>query len=245
MQIHHLDCAPVRPYFPPVASSTVCTLLRAEGELILIDTGFGTQDFAAPSLKIRLFTTLMRSRRDPAQSARHRIAALGYRPEDVGHILVTHLHLDHSGGLPDFPAASVHVTRAEYEAALNPRGMRRLFYAQAHWKHGPRWRIHESFAPQAWFGFDAIQVREIQSARVVMVSLPGHSPGHVGVAVQTPGAWLFHCGDALPFGGLESPAPDSISQAVCGPHIGRIRGLAEEHAGEVEVVSSHGPPRAG
>jgi hypothetical protein len=71
MRIHHLDCAPVRPYFPPVASSTVCTLVRAEGELILIDTGFGTQDFAAPSLKMRLFSALMRSRRDPAQTARN------------------------------------------------------------------------------------------------------------------------------------------------------------------------------
>jgi glyoxylase-like metal-dependent hydrolase (beta-lactamase superfamily II) len=243
MRIYHLDCGPVRPYFPPVASSTLCTLVRAGDELILIDTGLGTRDLAAPSLKMALFLALMRSRRNPAQTAIHQVAALGYRPEDVTHILVTHLHLDHSGGLPDFPDALVHVTRAEYEGATNPRGVRRLFCEQAHWQHGPRWRIHDEVEPEAWFGFDAIEVREIQSARVLMIPLMGHSPGHVGVAIETPDGWLVHCGDALPFGGLDSPAPDAISRLGCGPHIDRLRRLAAEQAGEIEIISSHGPPR--
>jgi glyoxylase-like metal-dependent hydrolase (beta-lactamase superfamily II) len=246
MQLHHLDCAPVRPYFPPVASSTLCTLVHTDDELILIDTGFGVQDCLDPSIRMRLFTALMRSSRDRAQTARRQIAVLGLRPEDVTHILVTHLHLDHSGGLPDFPGAIVHVSRAEYEAAAHPLGVRKLFYEQAHWRHGPRWRIHDEaeVEPGSWFGFDALQVQEIGSARVLMVPLVGHSPGHVGVAVQTAGGWMFHCGDALPFGGLESPAPDSISSLVIGPHIDRIRRLAEQHAGEIDVICSHMPPQA-
>jgi glyoxylase-like metal-dependent hydrolase (beta-lactamase superfamily II) len=217
MHIHQLDCAPVRPYFPPVASSTLCTLVEAGDELILVDTGLGTRDLAAPSTEMRLFTALMRSPRDPAHTAYYQIAALGYRPADVTHILVTHLHLDHSGGLPDLPAALVHVTRAEYESATSPRGVRRLFYEQAHWEHGPRWRIHEEVAQEAWFDFDATEIREIQAAPVVMVPLAGHSPGHVGVAVETSSGWLLHCGDALPFGGLKSDAPDSLAAAGCGP----------------------------
>jgi glyoxylase-like metal-dependent hydrolase (beta-lactamase superfamily II) len=183
----------------------------------------------------------MRSPQDPVHTAYHQIAALGHKPADVKHILVTHLHLDHSGGLPDFPDALVHVTRAEYEAAVNPRGVRRLFYEQTHWQHGPRWRIHEEVDSEAWFGFDAVEIREIESTRVVMVPLFGHSPGHVGVAVETPAGWLFHCGDALPFGGLDSDAPDSLASAGCGPHIDRLRRLAEEHTGEIEILSSHLP----
>jgi glyoxylase-like metal-dependent hydrolase (beta-lactamase superfamily II) len=245
MNIHHLDCAPVDPYFPPLASSTLCTLVHARGELSLIDTGLGTQDFAAPSLKMRAFLALMRSRRDSAETAIHQIAALGYRTGDLKHILVTHLHLDHSGGLPDFPDALVHVTRAEYEAATNPRGVRRLFYEQPRWQHGPRWRIHEAAEPGRWFGFDAIEVREIRSARVLMIPLVGHSPGHVGVAVATPDGWLLHCGDALPFGALDSDAPDSMARAGCGPHIDRIRRLATELPDKIDILCSHVPPRAG
>ena len=37
-----------------------------------------------------------------------------------------------------------------------------------------------------------------------MVPLVGHTPGHTGVAVETAKGWLLHCGDALPFGGLDS-----------------------------------------
>jgi glyoxylase-like metal-dependent hydrolase (beta-lactamase superfamily II) len=65
----------------------------------------------------------------------------------------------------------------------------------------------------------------------------------VGVAVETSSGWLLHCGDALPFGGLDSPAPDPISRAGCGPHIDRIRWLAEERAGKIEILCSHLPLR--
>lgn len=36
-----------------------------------------------------------------------------YRIEDVRHIVLTHLDLDHAGGLPDFPHAKVHVHATE------------------------------------------------------------------------------------------------------------------------------------
>ncbi|MGD2166036.1 MAG: MBL fold metallo-hydrolase [Anaerolineae bacterium] len=231
----------MRPYLPPVASSTLCLLVQGQDGLILVDTGLGTRDCTAPSLKMRIFRALMRSPRGLSHTAHQQIVELGLRPADVNHILVTHLHLDHSGGLPDFPDAVVHTTRPEYEAATTPIGVRRLYYEQAHWRHGPRWRLHGDVQPRAWFGFDAIEVREIGSPRVLLVPLPGHSPGHAGVAVETDEGWLFHCGDALPFGGLESPAPDGISSLGCGPHIARIRRFAEEHPDQVEVVSSHAP----
>jgi glyoxylase-like metal-dependent hydrolase (beta-lactamase superfamily II) len=240
-KLYHLDCGPVRPLFPPVASSTLCTLVHAAGELILVDTGLGTRDLAAPSAKMRVFTALMRAKRDVANTAYHQIQALGYRPTDVRHILCTHLHLDHNGGLPDFPDVLVHVYRPEHEAATGARGLRSLFYEPRHWEHGPRWRLHQDVEQDGWFGFDAIEVREIASTRVLMIPLVGHSPGHSGVAIQVQGGWVFHCGGALPFGGLDSEAPDWISSRVIGPHAERIRRLAREHRGEIQVVNSHMP----
>ncbi|MFE9708342.1 MBL fold metallo-hydrolase [Streptomyces sp. NPDC005930] len=41
---------------------------------------------------------------DEEETAVRQIARLGHRPSDVRHIIVTHLDVDYSGDLPDFPA---------------------------------------------------------------------------------------------------------------------------------------------
>jgi glyoxylase-like metal-dependent hydrolase (beta-lactamase superfamily II) len=241
MELHHLDCAPLRPLLPPFAVTTLCTLADTGSELFLVDTGLGTRDFAAPSAKMRIFTALTRAGHDVSHTAVRQIEALAYEPRDVKHILITHLHLDHSGGLPDFPQATVHVYGPEYRAAIRPSGLQRLAYDPGHWRHGPRWRVHEAVEREAWFGFDAIEVSEIASATVLMIPLVGHSPGHVGVAIRTERSWLLHCGSAFPPGGFASTVPAWIVSAARSPHIRRLRRLPREHGGQVQIIRSHVP----
>lgn len=245
MKLHHLDCAPLRPLLPPLAVTTWCTLADTGSELILVDTGLGTGDCRAPSAKMRVFKALTRAGNDLTNTAVRQVSALGYSASDVKHILVTHLHLDHSGGLPDFPHALVHVYRPEYRSAIRPGGLQRLAYDPRHWRHGPRWRVHEEVEAGAWFGFDAIEINEIESARVLMIPLIGHSPGHVGVAIGTERDWLLHCGSASPPGGFELLTPDGIVSVTRGPHRSRLRRLASEHAGEVRIIHSHVPLKTG
>jgi glyoxylase-like metal-dependent hydrolase (beta-lactamase superfamily II) len=83
---------------------------------------------------------MMRPRLDPAETAVRRIAALGYRPADVRHVVLTHLDPDHAGGIADFPGATVHVTAAAYRAAT---AAERYRYRRRQWAHGTRWRLHE------------------------------------------------------------------------------------------------------
>jgi glyoxylase-like metal-dependent hydrolase (beta-lactamase superfamily II) len=45
------------------------------------------------------------------------VIGLGYQPQDVRHIVLTHLDLDHVGGLRDFPHAEVHVYAEELDNA--------------------------------------------------------------------------------------------------------------------------------
>ncbi len=84
-----------------------------------------------------------------------------------------------------------------------------------------------------------------------MVPLRGHSTGHVGIAVRTPERWLLHCGDAY-FHHEEVATPGScpvglrLFQTVVGHdhrlrrhNQERLRELAREHAGEVELICSH------
>ncbi len=249
-QIHYLDCAPMRPYWPAIEAATCCLLVETDDGLLLVDTGFGRNDYLQPSRVMRNFQRLLRAPRQLEDTACEQVKRLGYDPGDVRHIVMTHLHLDHAGGLPDFPEAQIHIFRPEYEAAMQTeRGFWEMFFRPEHWAHGPHWVFHDretriwndEVERKTWYGFEAIQLEGI-SPRVALIPLTGHTPGHCGVAVETLSGWVLHCGDALPYGGPVNVPPEWFSSLLIGDHGPRLRALAAEHGDEVLLLSAHLPP---
>lgn len=240
-RIHHLNCGTLRPYIPRIKAVVYCLLLETDEGLVLVDTGFGTRDYTAPTRLMRAFTALLRVPGDLDETAARQVVRLGFATADVKHIICTHLHLDHAGGLADFPHAHVHVYRPEYEAAMHPRGWMGPFYIQQHWAHGPHWVIHE-LAGEKWFDFEGIAI----SDDLWLIPLPGHTPGHCGVAVKSGSGWLLHCGDAAsPFVKQTDPnrqdtrRPSRIVEKLVGPHVPRLRHFAQAHGDAVRLISGH------
>jgi glyoxylase-like metal-dependent hydrolase (beta-lactamase superfamily II) len=251
MTIHHLNCGSMFPLFPRVQAITYCLLVETNQGLVLVDTGFGTQDYTAPSRMMRIFTFLMGVPRKVEETAAYQVRKLGFSIDDVKHIVLTHLHLDHAGGLWDFPEASVHVYRAEYEAALNPRGLIEHGREKSHWAHNPKWVLHDQLT-EDFYGFASIPILDRLSPEIRIVPLIGHTRGHCGVAVATSKGWLFHCGDAAsPFYRDADPNPHpeakyisrmpmaGITERFIGPHVPRLRRLVLEHGDEVNLISGH------
>ncbi len=246
MTVHHLNCCSIRAYFPRVRGVIHCLLVETTDGLLLVDTGFGTRDYAEPTWLMRVFRASRRSD-DPNEVAVRQIARLGYDPADVRHIVLTHLHLDHAGGLPDFPQARVHVFAPEYAAAMRPRRPVEWFYVPAHWTHGPDWAIHR-LTGETWFDFDAIEVVPGLTPRVLLVPLTGHTRGHCAVAVETDDGWLLHYGDGgYPFYNagktyqLFSDPPLGLENWFLGGNTPRLQQLYREHGDEVTLISSHDP----
>ena len=83
-------------------------LIDTGDEVILVDTGLpaGTPeeqpDETSPAYTGKDICSYMEA-----------FAALGYRPEQVTKILLTHKHVDHSGELKSFPNAKIYVNEAE------------------------------------------------------------------------------------------------------------------------------------
>ena len=79
-------------------------LIKTEDQLILVDTGCGK--YFGPT----------------AGHIAKGLAAIGYKPEQITMVLLTHLHPDHIGGLPLFSNATICISDIELEYWLNERG---------------------------------------------------------------------------------------------------------------------------
>lgn len=179
MTIHFLNGGTMRPYFPPVKNGVTCLLVETNQGPVLVDSGFGTRDYLAPNRSMKFFLSMMRSRRDVNETALYQVQRLGYKPEDVNYILQTHLHLDHAGGLADFPHAQVHVLKAEYDHVFAHQNWE---YHAEHWAHGPNWVLHE-LNGEKWYDFNAIKLDGFEP-EIWLVPLTGHTPGHMAVVVK-------------------------------------------------------------
>jgi glyoxylase-like metal-dependent hydrolase (beta-lactamase superfamily II) len=181
------------------------------------------------------------------------VERLGFRASDVRHIVVTHLDLDHAGGLADFPAAQVHVMAAELEAARAPAT--RLFrerYGAVASGDLARWNSYEADG-EPWHGFASVRALKGLPPEILLVPLAGHSPGHAGVAMRTADGWLLHAGDAYFHPREMDPAHprctpvlaafQSIMQVDRGARLhnqARLRELARTNP-EVKIFCSHDP----
>lgn len=227
-----------------------CLLIEGADGLVLIDTGFGRADTANPRQLGRVFTTLVRPQADGAETAISQLAALGFDPHDVRHIVTTHLDLDHAGGLPDFPDAQVHLLGRELDAAMNPGLRERTRYLSVHWRHGPHWVRHDLGGDQ-WHGFGSVRILPDSDEQILLIPLPGHTLGHTGVAVSSGDRWLLHCGDAyFHHGEVQTPpscppglrvfeALNQVDGAARRANLERLRELAARDGDGVELFCSH------
>jgi glyoxylase-like metal-dependent hydrolase (beta-lactamase superfamily II) len=262
MRVHHVNCGsmleidPVeRPGITLEPARVVCHCLLIETDrdgLVLVETGLGTNDVQRPDEYLGPdWPALTQAVLDLDETALHQVKRLGFAPEDVRHIVLTHLDRDHAGGLPDFPHAKVHVHEAELSAATGAPIDR---YRTAQLAHGPDWATYSDHQGDPWFGFDAVRGLEGLSLEALLIPLGGHSGGHSAVAVNTGSRWLLHAGDAYFYHGEVDPDDPRSHPLLDLVQVGaevdrqrrfgnyaRLRELVRFHGDEVEVFSAHDP----
>jgi glyoxylase-like metal-dependent hydrolase (beta-lactamase superfamily II) len=276
LRVHHLNCGSMReiepndgPLSPLRPARAVCHCLLIEtptSGLVLIETGLGSAAIERPQEVLGdEFLGRAQPVLDVQETAARQVDRLGHSPDDVRHIVLTHLDLDHAGGLPDFPHAQVHVHDAEHRAAMAAPGVHpedRVRYRPSQWAHRPRWVTYASHQGDAWFGFDAVRQLEGLPADILLIPLAGHTRGHTAVAVQLSRAdrdverppWLLHAGDAYYYHGEIDPehprshpgmdllqAITEVDRPLRLGNLARLRDLVRFHGDEVEVVSAHDP----
>lgn len=171
-----------------------CVVFRIGERVILLDSGFGTQEMLDPNQLIgsdALFKLgIVIDRR---LTAHDRLKVQGIHSRQVTDIVLTHLDNDHAGGLHDFPNAIVHVSKEELAAydGTAQRGPYKPYQVS----HETRFRTYEP-TDEKWFGLDVRSLKLPKDLDAKLVPLFGHTPGHCGVAYREHGKWSLHAGDA-------------------------------------------------
>lgn len=122
-----------------------------------------------------------------------RLQRLGLSPRDVRWVVLTHLHTDHAGGLAHFPHSEFLVSRTELRQASGALGKARG-YLPHRW---PQW-----FSPTAVdftdgaFGLIPAARQLTVAGDVTLLATPGHTAGHMSVAVDLDDHLVVLAGDA-------------------------------------------------
>ncbi len=82
-------------------------LLKSPTQTILVDTGYDTQEGIARNRPVKV---------EPATLLKR----FGIAPDTIDTVIITHLHYDHAGSLPEFNAATFHVQEHEMAYATGP-----------------------------------------------------------------------------------------------------------------------------
>jgi glyoxylase-like metal-dependent hydrolase (beta-lactamase superfamily II) len=235
MTIHLLNCFTCNARFADWKTGTLCLLVETNQGLTLVDTGLGLADYSDPTWFTKFFRVITEMPFDPNEAAINQVRKLGYKPEDVKHIILTHMHFDHCGGLPDFPNAKIHVHRKEYEAFKHQSGFLSSAYIQRNIAHDPNFILYDD-AGEKWFDFNAIRLMNFEP-EIYFIPMPYHTRGMSGIAIKTESGWHFHCGDAAA-DFRQTNIPEWSIRLMLGPYMPRLRAFREAHP-EITVTASH------
>jgi N-acyl homoserine lactone hydrolase len=112
------------------------------------------------------------------------LSRLGIAPDEISYVILSHLHLDHAGGIGHFPKAKYVVQRNELHWAYVPDFYQKAAYIRADFDREVDWLILEGREDD---GFDLFG-----DGKLRIWFTPGHTPGHQSLLVK-----LEHSGDFL------------------------------------------------
>lgn len=157
----------------------------------------------------------------------------GYRPEDIRFVVVSHLHLDHAGGLALFPNARFFIMKGELNYAYWPEK-----------RHRAAFKINDLMPTRR---FDWVELEGdtdlFEDGSLLMMKTPGHTPGESSLRVRIRGRQpLVLTGDTLHIRGQFNtlqPSEADYDAAAASASIGRLKELRD--LGEARVWVMHDP----
>jgi glyoxylase-like metal-dependent hydrolase (beta-lactamase superfamily II) len=156
-------------------------LIEGGAKLLLVDTGMAWTERASTYHHPG-------SRQPEGMSIVDQLSKAGYSPADIDIVVFTHLHWDHCFYLNHFTKATFIVHEKEYSFAMNPIP---LYYKS--YEHP----VLGIVRPFEGITFQTVKGECKIMTGVTVLETPGHSPGHMSVAIEAESGEYICAGDSI------------------------------------------------
>lgn len=158
-------------------------LVAGDGHLTLVDTGCAPAVVTSPRSAWGRLGELYHAEVSSSDLLDAQVRAAGHRLEDVTDVVLTHLHMDHVGGLQLLDRPRIWLQRAEHRWGVSPD------------KHGSGgYYSHEYQLPDLDLHLLDGDDEVVDGVRCFLTA--GHTPGHQSVLVRTDAGSVCVVGDA-------------------------------------------------
>jgi glyoxylase-like metal-dependent hydrolase (beta-lactamase superfamily II) len=182
---------------PPVETSINAYLVNTGTKLVLIDSG--AANLFGPTLGKLLIS----------------LKGAGYTPEQIDEIYITHMHIDHVGGVTSgdkavFPNATIRAAKAEGEFWLSQANMDKAPAEFKDFFKGAMAAMKPYTSANKYKPFEGADVELVPGIHAI--ATPGHTPGHTVYSVESKGEKLVVCGDLMHVAAVQFPDPSVTIQ---------------------------------
>ena len=207
-------------------SPTTAWLISGGEKPILVDTSFRSVADAAELQGLVC-------RRSGEQTLESQLAKHRLTPDEIGYVIHTHLHMDHAGQDFLLPKARILIQRKELQNAAAPNFFPVPFY--------DRVNVAKLIDP-LWHQVDILDGDGELFPGIRAVQMPGHTPAHQVIYVETSGGTVIIAGDAamnVAVNVRKQVAPgivDNMADVMTG-----LRKLAQEEQRGARLLPTHDP----
>ena len=165
-----------------------CLLVDDGINRVLIETGIG---FKNPEKFLKIFDI------DHSKyTLSNTLSESGYSHNDITHVIITHLHFDHSGGAlhfedkqlkPSFPNATYYISDSNWKAAINPNEREKVSYISSNYMQLELEKKLKKI-PDNYKILDGIETYVVN----------GHTKGQQLVKISDSSETIVFCSDLIP-----------------------------------------------
>lgn len=168
---------------------------------VLFDTGYSPEFYeATSSFPNSIYAKATKVQISKEETVAAQLKKFNVSTEEVRHIIISHFHADHIGGLKDFPEAKFYCSRTGYEEVLHINSL--MAFRKAILPS----LIPEDFDDRAVFVEDFARCSEdpilgkeydlFGDQSLLLYELPGHARGQLGIRLRTEKGGYFLIADA-------------------------------------------------